>query len=127
VSETVLVEIPARPDFVATVRAATRSASALADLSVSDVEEMQIAIDEAATLLLPVVAATGTARLSARFLVTDGSLDVTLSTGCTPDADIDRAGMAWLMLTGLDPAVTVRTEGGELSITIGRRRSGEPS
>ena len=121
-SETVLIEIPARPEFVATVRAATRSASALADLPVSDVEELQIAVDEAATLLLPLVDPAGPARLDARFTVGDGELGVTLSAECLPDSDVDRAGMAWLMLTGLDPEVEVHAAERVVSITIGRQR-----
>lgn len=122
-SETVLIEIPARPEFVATVRAAARSASALADLAVSDVEELQIAVDEAATLLLPLVDPSGTARLDARFTVDEGALGVTLSAECMPDSDIDRAGMAWLMLTGLDPEVEVHAAERVVSISIGRQRS----
>ncbi|GAC1381145.1 MAG: hypothetical protein NVSMB48_08520 [Marmoricola sp.] len=122
-SETVLIKIPARPEFVATVRAATRSASALADLPVTDVEELQIAVDEAATLLLPLVDPSGAGHLDARFTVGDGALAVTLSAECVPDSDIDRAGMAWLLLTGLDPEVEVHTAERVVSISIERQRS----
>lgn len=122
-SDMVLIEIPARPEFVATVRAATRSASALADLPVTDVEELQIAVDEAATLLLPLIDPSGAARLDARFTVGDGTLGVTLSAECMPNSDVDRAGMAWLMLTGLDPEVEVHAEESVVSISIGRQRS----
>lgn len=122
-SETLLVTIPALPEFVTTVRAVTRSASALADLAVNDVEELQIAVDEAATLLLPLIDPSGPRRLDARFVVETGSLRVTLCAVCPPGSAIDRSGMAWIMLTGLDPEVEVRTEGAELSIAIGRQRS----
>lgn len=122
-SEIVLIQVPAVPEFVATIRAVTRSTCALADLAADDVEELQIAVDEAATLLLPLVDRGGHGRLETRFTIGDTSLGVTLSVECVPGSVVDRSGMAWIMLTGLDPDVAIRTVGPETSITIERRRA----
>lgn len=123
-SSNVLIQVPAVPEFVASIRAVTRSACALADLAADDVEELQIAVDEAATLLLPLVDPDGAGQLETRFVVGPGDIGVTLSVEASRGGEVDRAGMAWIMLTGLDPSVHVRTEGRELSIGIRRRRTG---
>lgn len=122
-TESVMVQVPAAPDYVASIRAVTRSACALADLAVDDVEELQIAVDEAATLLIPLVDPAGPDRLETRFAIGPGSLGVTLAVQTAPDVDVDRSGMAWIMLTGLDPDVRVDRDGRQLSITIRRVHS----
>jgi serine/threonine-protein kinase RsbW len=122
-NESVLVEVPAAPAYVATIRSVTRAACALADLAADDVEELQIAVDEAATLLLPLVDPDGSARLGASFAIGTAELEVTLSVQSAVGAQVDQSGMAWIMLTGLDPSVEVRSGERETAITIGRRRS----
>jgi serine/threonine-protein kinase RsbW len=120
----VLIQVPGSPEYVSTIRAVTRSVCALADLAADDVEELQIAVDEAATLLLPLIDAAGHGRLEARFTVESGHLGVTLCVQtASSGADVDRSGMAWIMLTGLDPDVRVDRDGSDLSITIRRARS----
>ncbi|WP_300682939.1 hypothetical protein [Nocardioides sp.] len=109
--------VPAHRDFVATVRGLARSSAVTADLSLDDVEELQIAVDEAATLLLPLV--DPQARwLRARFDVAPGLLRTTLSLGCRAGARIDRESLAWVMLTAIDPGVVVHEDDGHVSIEI---------
>ena len=123
-SETIEIDVPAHPDFVATIRSVTRSAAALADLTVSDVEELQIAVDEAAVLLLPLVDSTVTRSLHARVGIAPAKVGVELSTVCRPREEVDTTGMAWIMLTGLDPDVRLTREGDTVSIAMERVRSG---
>lgn len=117
------VSVPAHPDFFAVIRSMARSASALADLTVSDVEELQIAVDEAATLLLPLVEAQAPAHIRARFEIASGRVCAELRARCVRDVELDTSGMAWIMLTGLDPHVRVIREGQNVSIAIERQRS----
>jgi len=121
---TIKIEVPALPDFVAPLRSATRSASALADLAVDDIEELQIAVDEAATLLLPLVDPRGPRMLEARFQIGDGEVQISLAVYAVAGADVDRTGMAWIMLSALDPSVDVRSESDCVTIVITRVRSG---
>lgn len=123
-AESVFIRVPAAAEYVASIRAVTRSVCALADLPVDAVEELQIAVDEAATLLLPLVDPSGHGDLASEFTVRAADLSVSLSVETAPDLDVDRSGMAWIMLTGLDPDVRVHRDGSTLSITIGRVHPG---
>lgn len=114
--------VPAHPDFVASVRALVRANAVLADLAVEDVEELQIAVGEAATLLLPLVDGSP-ALLAARLRVEHGSLQVGLRVRTSGGGVIDRGSLAWMMLSTLDPDVHVG-EGPETTIEISRARSG---
>jgi serine/threonine-protein kinase RsbW len=117
------VTVPAHRDFVASIRALTRSSAALADLTLDDVEELQIAVDEAATLLLPLV--DPAARwLRARFDIAPGRLLTNLSLDCRPGYRLDRSSLAWVMLTAVDPGVAIVEDGSHVTITIERGRSG---
>jgi hypothetical protein len=119
---TVVLAVPPRPEFFATVRAVARSVSALADLVVSDVEELQIAVGEAALLLARIAAEGEPLEVIAR--IAPGSVSVTLSARCADGAAIDTSGMAWLMLTGLVPDLHVTRENETTSIAIERWPSG---
>jgi len=113
------VTVPAHPDFVASIRAMARATAVLADLSLDDVEELQIAVDEAAALLLPLADASGR-WLRARFEVESGRLVTKLDMSCRAGRGVDRSGLAWMMLTAIDPGVVVTEDGGTVTITIVR-------
>lgn len=124
-SSNATVTVPAHADFLASVRAMTRAMAALADVALDDVEELQMAVDEAAILLLPLVDESGERSLTAEFEVEDSCVQVALSAACRPDAAVDRLGLPWVMLSAIDPGVQVSERGaGELAITITRRREG---
>ena len=116
------VQVPAHPDFVASVRAMTRSMAILADVSFDDVEELQMAVDEAAILLLPLVDEAGEATLSADFEVGSGCVAVVVSVAGRPGVTVDRTGLPWVMLSAIDPEAEVRSDDGVLAIAISRRR-----
>jgi len=117
--------VPAHPDFVASVRAVVRSTAVVADLAMEDVEELQIAVNEAAALLLPLAGSTRGSGLSARLEVEPGRLCVRLwITGAQPGAAVDRGSLAWMMLSTLDPELQVVEAGDERAIEVSRARSG---
>ncbi|KAA1419744.1 hypothetical protein FE697_017685 [Mumia zhuanghuii] len=117
-----VITVPAHPDFVASIRSVARSAAVLADLSLDDVEELQIGVDEAAALLLPLVDTEGT-WLRARFEIDPGGVVITLDLVARDGARLDRSGLAWMMLTAIDPDVAVTEDGAFVAITIVRRRT----
>lgn len=122
------VRVPAHPDFVSSIRAMTRAMAVLADLTLDDVEELQMAVDEAAILLLPLVGEPPYAGreplLVADFDVQEGCIGIVLSAPCADGSAVDRTGLPWVMLSAIDPDVTVRAGEGTLAIAITRRREG---
>lgn len=119
------VRVPAHPDFVAAVRAMTRAVAVRADVALDDVEELQMAVDEAAILLLPLIDESADGSLHAEFDVEPGCVEVVLSATCRPGATVDRTGLPWAMLSAIDPDADVRAQDGLLAIAITRRRQGQ--
>ena len=115
--------VPAHPDFLATVRAVARSSAALTTLAVDDVEDLQIAVSEAASLLLPLVDPSGPRQLVLRVEASADGLLLSVSATCRVGAAPDRAGLGWIMLSALDPAVEISTGDDEVSITFSRSRT----
>lgn len=123
-SGSVTLSVPAHRDFVAGIRALTRSTAMLCDLTVDDVEDLQIAVDEAATLLLPLVDERGDKQLRADFEVGPGHLRITLVVQRHADTMPDRKGLAWAMLSALDADVSVNADGSDVAIAMSRSRAG---
>lgn len=113
--------VPAHPDFVASVRALVRSTAVLADLAFEDVEELQIAVNEAAALLLPIASPTDP-TLTARLDVAPGRLQVRLAVTADAGTGVDRDSLAWLMLSTLAPGLDVDEEDGVHAIELARSR-----
>ena len=122
---TTTVTVPAHADFVASIRALVRSTAVVADLAFEDVEELQIAVNEAAALLLPVVTPTEP-TLSARLDVVPGQLQVRLSVAGRDGAGVDRGSLAWMMLSTLSPDLQVDEVDGVHAIALSRTRSEKP-
>jgi serine/threonine-protein kinase RsbW len=123
-SSEMVLAVPAHHDFVASIRALTRSAAVLSDLALEDVQELQMAVDEAATLLLPLVDPDADRQLRVRLAVEEAGLRVTMAARCRAGAEVDQTGLAWVMLSALDPEVAVTAGGGEIAIAMHRVRAG---
>jgi len=123
---TVSLRLPAQREFVAGVRALTRSMGVLCDLTVDDIEDLQMAVDEAVTVLLPLVAHDVDEYLTVDFVVESPTLLITISIHRRPDGVPDRTGLAWAMLTALDEGVDVIADGPTLALRIGRTKQGAP-
>lgn len=116
----VQVRIPGAVAYVATLRLTTASLAARCDLTVDDIEDLRLAVDEACALLLP--HATPDAPLDARFELSTGSLKVTAEVATAETARPDRDGFAWTVLGALADSVDVDHEAGKLSITVTKSR-----
>ena len=99
----VVVSVPARPGFVHVLRSVVASFAARLDLSLDDVEEMRIAIDEAAALLLHLHAPATTLRADLTAdrsrLTIRLSSDVAISSDWPPPGTEDA--WPWRVITGL--------------------------
>ena len=70
-------------------------------------------------LLLPNAAGD---RLSARFELAYGRLDVKVEVTSSPEADVDRVGFAWTVLGALASDVDVQSADGHMTIGFSKRR-----
>jgi serine/threonine-protein kinase RsbW len=115
------VQVPADGAYVATLRLTAASLAARCDLTIDDIEDLRLAVDEACALLLP-HARAGSA-LQSRFDLNRGTLAVTTSVeAADAGAGPDRTGWAWSVLSALASSVDVSNDGGHLSITVTKRR-----
>ncbi|WP_375492259.1 ATP-binding protein [uncultured Jatrophihabitans sp.] len=124
--DVVEVRVPARVLFVSTLRRTAASLAASCDLTVDDIEDLSLAVDEACALLLP--HSDAAAGLECQFRLGSGSIAV--STSVRPaDADgaqPDRGGFAWTVLDALASSVDVAQADGRLAITVTKRSEAAP-
>jgi serine/threonine-protein kinase RsbW len=115
------VRVPADPFYVATVRLSAASLAVRCDLTIDDIEDLRLAVDEACALLLPRAGAGTT--LDAVFTLARGHLAVSASVAAQDGVDIDRSGFAWTVLSALVSSVEIDARGGRLAITLAKQRA----
>jgi serine/threonine-protein kinase RsbW len=118
--DVVEVRIPADVVYVSTLRLTAASLAARCDLTIDDIEDLRLAVDEACALLLP--HASPDTPLDARFELSTGRLEVATSVSTGDEAEPDRSGFAWTVLGALASSVDVRKEPGRLSILVTKTR-----
>jgi serine/threonine-protein kinase RsbW len=118
--DVVEVRVPADVAYVSTLRLTAAALAARCDLTVDDIEDLRLAVDEASALLLP-HAGTG-ATLDARFELARGNLQVHASVLASDTGEPDRHGFAWTVLGALASSVEVSRDDGRLGITLSKRR-----
>jgi serine/threonine-protein kinase RsbW len=125
--EVVSAEVPASPDFVQVLRNVAAGVAARADMPIDQIEEIRLAVTEAASLLL--TEALGTAiRMTIRR--DDDLVDVELSSDRTTGSwrsDRIETSWAWIVVSGLTDEVQLDREGaGAPSIAFVKRRDRNP-
>ncbi|MGH8861343.1 MAG: ATP-binding protein [Jatrophihabitantaceae bacterium] len=125
--DVVEVRVPADGAYAATLRLMAAGLAARCDLTVDDIEDLRLAVDEACALLLPHARPEST--MVARFELATGRLAVTTSVASpdATDASPDRSGFAWSVLSALASEVDVVGTEGQLSITVTKRRENAPA
>jgi serine/threonine-protein kinase RsbW len=118
--DVVSMTVPADVVYVSTLRLTAASLAARCDLTVDDIEDLRLAVDEACALLLP--HATAGSVITAHFVLTSGRLLVETSVATEDAAEPDRHGFAWTVLGALTSSVDVRQQGGELTIALTKTR-----
>ncbi len=98
VADTVELRVPADPAYLAVIRTATAGLAARLDLTLDEIEDMRIAVDEACVLLLSSEPEPG-AELHATFTITSSALDVQV-TGPAPNLP-KGDNFAWSVLEAL--------------------------
>ena len=120
--DSVEVRVPADGAYIATLRLTAASLAARCDLTIDDIEDLRLAVDEACALLLPHAAPD--TRLEATFVVRPGELSVTASVTSVDgiESTPDRGGFAWSVLSALASDVDVSGSDDRLAITVTKRR-----
>jgi serine/threonine-protein kinase RsbW len=107
-ADIVELRVPADAAYLAVVRTTTAGLAARLDLTLDEIEDLRIAVDEACGLLLGCREGTGD-HLSATFRIHPDSLEVVVSgpAGCLPDD----SSYAWALLRALAGEVTTHSGG----------------
>jgi serine/threonine-protein kinase RsbW len=113
------VRLPADRDYVAALRAFVTALAAQSALTVDEVEDLQIAVDESCALVLPHARADG--QLSVHIELADASVGVVVSVPAGADAVPDRNGFSWTVLSAVADEMHVTSGGGTLAIRFSKR------
>jgi serine/threonine-protein kinase RsbW len=117
---TVLLRVPASSAFVAVLRSLAAGLAARCDLTLDEIEDLRIAVDEACALLLPL--APPGEMLTAEFGLRSGELVVQVQVAARDDADLRRDGFGWTVLEALVSEVATERAPGSMTITLTKRR-----
>jgi serine/threonine-protein kinase RsbW len=119
----VSAEVPATPGFVQVLRNVAAGVAARLDMPIDQIEEVRLAVTEAASLLLDEVEATSLRMAIARDA---DALDITLSSDGRADqwpSDRALASWPWLVVKGLTDEIRAeRRDGEDPSIGFTKRR-----
>lgn len=120
------VTVPADPAYVSVLRAVTASLAARHDLTLDEIDDLRIAVDEACALLLP--HARPASMLFAGFGEAGDSLRITVSVELADGASdtgpaLDRTSFAWMVLAALTESVTSTSTDDRLRLTLSKTRS----
>jgi serine/threonine-protein kinase RsbW len=118
--DVVEVWVPADVVYISTLRLTAAGLAARCELTIDDIEDLRLAVDEACALLLP--HATPESTLEARFELAYGRLDVQARIASVEGAQVDRTGFAWTVLGALAAPVDVRHDDGQITIALTKRR-----
>jgi serine/threonine-protein kinase RsbW len=117
---TVMLRVPASSAFVAVLRSLAAGLAARCDLTLDEIEDLRIAVDEACALLLA-LAPPGEV-LSAEFSLSSGELVVQVQVATRDDAELRRDGFGWTVLEALVSEVATEQAPGSMTITLTKRR-----
>ncbi len=122
---TVRLQVPAASAFVAILRSVTAGLAARCDLTLDEIEDLRIAVDEACALLLP-LARTG-ADLTTVFTLRPGELAFSASVAARPGAVLRRDGFGWTVLAALATEVATDEQPDAIAISLTKRREAAPT
>jgi serine/threonine-protein kinase RsbW len=110
------LRLPTDGAFISVLRTATAGLAARLDFTLDDLEDVRMAIGEAAALVLE--AADPAADLTARFWLRPHELTITVSTATTAATSTEPDSFAWTVLTTLAREASVRAEAGLFEVTF---------
>jgi len=125
--ETVLVRVPADPDYLAVIRSASAHVATKLGLTLSEVADLRLAVDEASGLLLRNTVGDrrdpGAGDLECRFVLEPSVLRVVLSRQAQGVARPEDDDFGWTILTALVDDIIWRVDGSTVHVEIVKRRT----
>jgi len=109
------LRLPADSAFISVLRTATAGLAARLEFTLDDLEDVRMAVGEAAALVLD--AAEPGADLTTRFWLAPRELTVAVSTTAATDVP-EQDSFAWTVLTTLAQEATATTEQGIFQVTL---------
>ena len=121
--DVVELELPADPAYLGVVRTACAGLGARLDLTLDEIEDLRIAVDEACTLVLPTSRSVPDAavRLRATFVISSHALAVRVQ-GPNPALPVETS-YAWAVLEALAGDVSSGVEAGGSWISLSHSRA----
>ena len=130
--ETVLIQVPADPDYLAVIRSASAYVATRFGCTLSEVADLRLAVDEASGLLLrntvrdqQAAAPAGVGDLECRFVLADSTLRVVLGVQARDSVPPDDDDFGWTILSALVDDIVWRVEGSTVQVEILKRRGAE--
>ena len=124
--ETVLIRVPADPDYLAVIRSAGAHVATKVGCTLSEVADLRLAVDEACGLLLrhtvPEHRADGAGDLECHFILDGGALRVVLSRHARNAAPPQSDEFGWTILGALVDDIIWRVDGPVVHVEILKRR-----
>jgi serine/threonine-protein kinase RsbW len=118
--EEVVLTVPATSSYVGTVRLASASLAARCDLTIDEIEDVRLAIDEVCNLLLPLTRPATT--LQVRYSLCPGWLSATVAVHAVESAQPDTDSIGWALLQALTDTVEIESQDELLQATVTKRR-----
>jgi serine/threonine-protein kinase RsbW len=115
------LRLAADTEYVAAVRAFVTALAAQSDLTIDEIEDLQIAVDESCALVLPHARLPG-AQMTVHVELAPASVDIVVSVPAAPDATPDRNGFSWTVLSAVTDDMHVTSGAGTLAIRFSKRR-----
>ena len=113
---TIHLRVPASADYVGLIRSTAGHVAARADLTIEQIDDLRLAVDEAFALLITNQPDTG--EVSVSFLIHDAKLEIHL-TGPAGGTDPDRTSFSWTVLQALvNEVVTESSDRGEITLKL---------
>jgi serine/threonine-protein kinase RsbW len=126
--DSVLVQIPADPDYLPILRAASANLGAKLGCTLGEIADLRLAVDEACGLLLrkgirrPGETGAGH-HILARFTVDTSGLRIALATEAAGFTSPDTDEFGWTILTALVDELSWRVDGSTIHVEILKRQA----
>ena len=111
------VEVPADSAYVGVLRSLVAGVAARLDLDLDHVEDLRLAVSEAAALVLS-VAAGNEPRMRVRATIRPGGLRISLTTPTAQESPPSATAFAWTVLDALTETVEADVSEGRLTVSL---------
>jgi serine/threonine-protein kinase RsbW len=118
--EEVVLTVPATSSYVGTVRLTSASLAARCDLTIDEIEDVRLAIDEVCTLLLPL--ARPATDLKVRYALCPGWISASVQVQSVESAKPDTDSIGWALLQALTDTIAIDVLDDALEATVTKRR-----